>query len=236
MKYLIGGAVFHQLATPHHRNIIGQVVHHPQVMRDEKHRNAHLPHQFRQQIQNLALNRDIERRHRLIGQQKRGFRRNGAGNGNALALTAGKFMRVFVHMLRAEPHAFHEGSHGLLASATRQGLALAECLSQGGKYAETRIQGSVGVLEYHLEIQPAAAHLTRRQGRQLGAIQHNATAGDRLQLHDGAGKSRFATAALPHQPQDTTPGDRERDIVHRAHYLTGSTPGIAHREMHAYML
>ncbi len=232
----IGRAVFHDAATAHHSDIIRQIVNHAQIMRDENHSDTHFLYQIGKQVENLALDGDIERGDRFICQQQGRLRRYGTGNGNALALAAGKLMRILVHVLRTEPHALHERCHNFLTPAAGERLALPQRLCQGGKDAETRVKRCVGILEHHLKIQTPAAHLTRRQCGKVSTIQHNAPGGHRLQLHDGAGEGRLAAAALAHQAENTPASDREAHIIHRAHHLTGGTPGIAHREMHAHML
>ena len=82
----ISRAVFHNAATAHHGDIIRQIMHHTEVVRDENHGEPQLLHQVSEQVQNLALDGDIERRDRFICQQESRARRNGAGNGNALVV------------------------------------------------------------------------------------------------------------------------------------------------------
>ena len=236
VEHIIGRAVFHNAAAAHHGDIIRQIMHHAEVVRDENHGDSHIFHQIGEQVENLALDRDIECRDRFIRQQQSRARRYGAGNGDALTLAAGKLMRVLIHVLRAEPHALHELGHSILTTAAGERLALPQRLGQGGEDTEARVKRSIGVLEHHLEIQTAAAHLARRQGCEVCAIQHNAPTRHRLKLHDGPGKGRLTAAALAHQAKDAPTSDREAHIIHRAHHLTSGAPGIAHREMHTHML
>ena len=88
VEHRISRAIFHQAAAAHHRNIICQVMHHTQIMRNKYHRDAHILHQISKQVKNLALDGDIQRRNRFICQQQGRTRRNSTGNGNALALAA----------------------------------------------------------------------------------------------------------------------------------------------------
>ena len=61
--------------------------------RDEEIGEAAFALQLAQQVDDLCLHRKIKRRGRFIEQNEFWFQRNGAGNGDALALAAGKFMR-----------------------------------------------------------------------------------------------------------------------------------------------
>ena len=73
---------------------VGQRAHHGQVMADEQDRQAHLLLQVQQQVDDLRLDRHIERRGRLIRHQHRRPQDQGAGDGDALALAAGQFVRI----------------------------------------------------------------------------------------------------------------------------------------------
>ena len=50
----------------HHSHIVGYVFHDGEIVRDEQVREAELCTKFNQQIDNLSLNRNIERRDRTI--------------------------------------------------------------------------------------------------------------------------------------------------------------------------
>src|SRR3546814_5996674 len=49
--------------------------------------------QVGEQVQHLRLDRDVERRHRLVEHHHVGVQHQGAGNGDALALPAGEHVR-----------------------------------------------------------------------------------------------------------------------------------------------
>ena len=50
--------------------------------------------QVRQQVEDLGLDRDVQRRCGLVANQQFGFDREGAGDGDALALAAGELVRI----------------------------------------------------------------------------------------------------------------------------------------------
>ena len=52
---------------------------------------------LREQIDDLRLNGNVERRDRFVRDDQFRLDREGAGNGDALALAAGKFVRIFFH-------------------------------------------------------------------------------------------------------------------------------------------
>jgi hypothetical protein len=63
------------------------------VVRDEEIGKAHTRLKVEHQIDHLCLDRDVERRNRLVGNNQLGPKRKRAGDADALPLTTGKLMR-----------------------------------------------------------------------------------------------------------------------------------------------
>ena len=55
-----------------------------------------------QQVEDLAAERDVERRGRLVGDDDARVERDGAGDADALALAAGEGVRIALHRRRIE--------------------------------------------------------------------------------------------------------------------------------------
>ena len=70
------------------------MAHHRQVMADEQHGDTELPAHLDQQVDDLRLDRDVERRDRLVGNQEARLQDQGTGNADTLALAAGEFVRI----------------------------------------------------------------------------------------------------------------------------------------------
>jgi hypothetical protein len=73
-----------------------------QIMGDEDHGQRHAFANLVQQAENLRLDRHVQRRDRLVGDQDLGVVGKGSGDADALALTAGKLMRVAIIGARIE--------------------------------------------------------------------------------------------------------------------------------------
>ena len=71
----------------------------PRFMRDQQDRHTHFPLQLFQQLQDLGLNRHVQRRGRLIGNEQVGLARQGHGNHHPLFHAAGHFVRVLIDAL-----------------------------------------------------------------------------------------------------------------------------------------
>ncbi len=87
------------LALGHDADPVGDLAHDAEVMRDEQHRHADLAFEPGQQLQDLRLHGDVQRRRRLVGDQKLGFVGQRHGDHDALALPAGELVRIGVEPL-----------------------------------------------------------------------------------------------------------------------------------------
>ena len=76
------------LAEIHHRHAMRDVLDNGEIVADEQQREAELPLQVLQQIDDLRLDRDVERRNRFVADDQVGFRRECPGDTDTLALTA----------------------------------------------------------------------------------------------------------------------------------------------------
>ena len=93
---LVARCQFHHLAEIHHPHARGDVAHHAEIVRDEQVGQPQILAQLFQQIDDLRLDRDIERRDRLVADDE--IRRGGEGprDADALTLPTGKFVRIAV--------------------------------------------------------------------------------------------------------------------------------------------
>ena len=88
-----------------------------QVVRDEDDRQPELVLELREQVDDLRLDRDVERGDRLVGDDQLRLQRDRARDADALALAAGELVREAVVVLGVEADDVHELLHALLALA-----------------------------------------------------------------------------------------------------------------------
>ena len=74
-------------------------------MRDEDVGQVELALEILQQVEDLRLHRDVERRDRLVADDQLRLERERARDADPLALAAGELVRVAVVVLRAQPDA-----------------------------------------------------------------------------------------------------------------------------------
>src|SRR5579883_311462 len=100
-------------ARAHDGDAIGDIVDHGEIVRDEEICERELPLQIFQQVEDLRLDRYVERRDRLIANDEIGTERQGPCNADALPLTAGEAVRITLQMTHIEPDQIHELAHDL---------------------------------------------------------------------------------------------------------------------------
>ena len=74
--------------------MVRDALDHRHIVADEQEGEAEIGLQLHQQIEHLRLHRHVERGHRFVGHDQLGLRRQGAGDGDALALAARQFVRI----------------------------------------------------------------------------------------------------------------------------------------------
>ena len=83
-------------------------------MGDENQCQAHFFLDLLEQVNHLRLNRHIQRTHRLVANNQLGLQNQRAGDADALALAAGKLVRVAVNLVGQQPHFGHNGFYPCL--------------------------------------------------------------------------------------------------------------------------
>ena len=114
MRSVEQGAGFrdlHQAAEIHHRDPVRDMPHHRQIVRYEHIGQAEAFPQILHQVDHLRLDRHIERRDRLIRHDQPRPHGQRAGDGDALALTAGELERKPPQMDRIEAHEAQQFHH-----------------------------------------------------------------------------------------------------------------------------
>ena len=101
-EHPFGVAEFDDAAREHHGDAVADLAHEPQVVRDEKIRQAQPRAQVEQQIHDLRLDGHVERRHRLVEDDERRLEGERARQADPLALAAAELVRILRLRLAAE--------------------------------------------------------------------------------------------------------------------------------------
>ena len=105
---LLGGPDLDDLAEVHDRDPVGDVADDAEVVGDEDVGEPELVLKVVEQVDDLRLDRDVERRDRLVGDDQLRPQRQRPGDPDPLPLAAGELVREAVVVLGAEPDALEQ--------------------------------------------------------------------------------------------------------------------------------
>ena len=202
-------------AEIHHRHPIRDMLHHAQIMRDEQQGQPQLRLQILQQIDDLRLHRDVERRHRLVAHHQPWPQYQRPRDPHPLALAAGKLMRKPLRRPHRQPDQPQHLRH--LPPRRRVGLRAMDQqrLHDDVFHRHARIERAVGVLENNLHPRPHRAQRPRVEPGDLLAVEMDGPAGRLDQADQQPPQRRLPAAGFPHQPQGLAGADAEIHPVHR---------------------
>ncbi len=207
---------FHDLAEIHDRNAMGHVLDDREIVADEQQREAELALQILQQIDDLRLDRNVERGNRLVAHDQLGFGRERARNADALTLAAGEFVGPAVQRLARQAHGVHQRCDANLEILRGFGEAeIADRLGQDVAHAHARVEARERILEHHLHAAAHLAHRARRSVVDTLAVEDDLARSNLEQPQNGAADRRLAAAGLADQRQRLAARDLERHAVHR---------------------
>ena len=191
-----GGAALDDAPEVHHRDFVREVVHHREVVGDEEIRHLALALQVFQDVEHLSLHAHIQGRSRFVTDQEIGFTGQGAGNRDALPLTAGELMGIARQVLSRQAHRTQQ-RHGFVVH--ERGITLSAMLTQGFAHdvchRPARIQAGVGVLKNHLHTLTQGCALGRGVCRMhVHTIDRDVSLGRAIQAHQQAGHGAFAAS------------------------------------------
>ena len=181
-------------AEVHHHHAIGHVLDHAEVVRDEDASHAELGLQVHEQVQDLGLDRDVERRDRLVGDHDARLQDHRAGNRDALALATRKHVRVAPTMLGSQANPGQPLGAALAALGRAQRGVDTQGLLQGRGDGLARIQRGIGVLEHHLHLAPQRSPLRATGHRNVDAVQPQRAGAGPLDHRQLARQRGLATA------------------------------------------
>ncbi len=123
----LGGRELDDLAEVHDRDPVRDLADDREVVGDEDVGQVEVVLEVLQQVEDLRLNRDVERRHRLVADDQLRLQRDRAGDADPLPLAARELVRVAVVVLRVEADAGEQildaTLHVLLGAVDRVRLA-----------------------------------------------------------------------------------------------------------------
>src|SRR5882762_955895 len=213
------------LAVLHHHHLFGHVADHRQVVRDEQVAHCVFVLQILQEVQQLGLDRDVERRDRLVADQDLRTQGERAGDRDPLALAAGELVRVFGERVRGEAHLVEQ----LQAERAPPGLAAADAvdlhrLHQDLAHREARIERGIRILEHDLDAPLVGIRRLLRQRQQIPALEQHFAAGSLVQPHEQQADRGLAGPGFADHPERLALGHLERGALDRFELAPAEKP------------
>ena len=150
------------LAEIHHSDAVRNMFDDREPVRNKQIRQPKFVLQVLQQVDDLRLNRNVERRNRLVADDQFRIQRKRPGDADSLPLTARKFVRISSACIsdRVRPLPI-DRQRGRFCSALVPDAVDLQRLGDDRKNAHTRIEAGVWVLKYDLHLAAAAACISR---------------------------------------------------------------------------
>ena len=213
----------HQLAQIHNADAVGNVLDNAQVVGDEQVGQPHLLLQVLKHVDDLRLDRNVQRGDRLVADDELGVHSQGAGDADALALTAGELVRVAVGVLTVQADALEQGDDLVMAllgvgAQVVDVDALADDVTDG----HAGVQARVGVLEHDLHTAAVGQHINGDLFlfvKQDLAVVDDGAVGRLIQAQQGAARRGLAAAGLTDQAQRLALADGKAHVVHGLNVL-----------------
>ena len=204
--------MFDDATEAHHHHVMADVSHDGKVVRDEDKGEAHAFLQVHQEVDDLGLDRDVQRRDGFVADDELRPPDQGPGDTDALCLTARQFMRVTVREIGREadlPQSLDGAGAGFGAGET--GLEGGERAADDAGERHPRVEGSDRVLEDDLHLGPAAAQVGDR-GHVL-PLPQDLPSGRRYQTQERPAEGGLAAAGFADDAKGAARLQREGNLV-----------------------
>jgi hypothetical protein len=214
MEDEVGGAVFDELAGAHYGDVGGELRDYRKTMGDQEIGEMKFLLEFLKQQEDLGADGDVESGYGFIGNDERGTKNEGAGDANALALTARKLVRIAVHGIVGQANAA-EKLRGAGEALVARELWFVNCQRLRNDFADAHagIQGSERVLEDHLHLTALRAQGFSGEMQEIDAFKKNCTVVGFDEAKEHAGESGFAAAAFADDGEGFAGLNKEAHVV-----------------------
>ncbi|BBK40999.1 hypothetical protein STVA_10190 [Allostella vacuolata] len=153
-EHLLDRALLDDAAEVHDRDALAHLADHGQVVADEEVGEAVPGAQLGQEVQDLRLDRHVERRGRLVQHQQLGSERQGAGDAHPLLLPARQLVRVAVQEIARQADIGQQRRDPLAQRPTAGDAMHLQGLGDGGLHRQPRVEGGRRVLVDQLHPPP----------------------------------------------------------------------------------
>ena len=205
-----GGAHFDDLAEIHDGEAVADVFDDGEVVGNEEVGEFHFLLEVHEEIEDLALDGDVEGGDGFVADDEFGLEGDGAGDADALALAAAELERELAGGGGGQADFLQEGGDPLAALVGRAHFLDDESFADDVADGLAGVEGLGGVLEDHLEITRALTAVVV-----LGlAFKHDGPGGGLEQMDDGLAQRGLAAAGFADDAERLSALQGEGDAVH----------------------
>ena len=202
-----------------------------EVVGDEEVGETEPPAQVHQEVQDLSLDRYIQRRDRLVGHDEARVQRQRRRDPDALALPTRELVRIALGEGRIQPDHLEQTGHPVPQSGGVVPAVDLERLRDDAPHAHPGVQRAEGVLEDDLHALAGGPQLSPREGNEVAPLEADAPAARLQQPEDQPACRRLAAPGFTDQPQRLPRLQGEAHSVDRAdHTASPGEPRPAHIE------
>src|SRR5712692_3678186 len=188
-------------AEIHDCHAITDVLDDPQIVRDEQVGEFQLLLQVLQQVDNLRLDRDVERRDGLIEHQEARIYRERPRDADSLPLPAGKLVRKTIYRIGAHPDHGQQLDDSIFFLPAAGKLMNLDSFTDDRPHPHPWIQRRVRILKHQLHLAAQCAKLGAAERREIAAVEIYFPFGRLEKFQDKPPERRFARSRFSHQAQ-----------------------------------
>jgi hypothetical protein len=215
LEDLVGRALLDDHAVLHHEDAVAEVADDAEVVRDEEVAHARRLAQSRQQVEDLRLDRHVERRHRLVEHDHGGAGRERAGDGDPLPLAARHPQREAPGDPGREADLLQQLEHAGTTGGTPGELSRRQGVQQDALDVPARVERAQRVLIDDRDESAPQAATGLGQRRPRFAEQLDGSAVEFFEAEREPGGRALARARLPDDAEGLAGEQVERDAVDR---------------------
>ena len=202
-RQLFGPGQLHDAALVDDGDAVGDVAHHGKIVGDEQVGDAAFLLQAAQQVQHLCTDGHIQCADGLIGNDELRLHDQRPGDTDALALSAGKFVRKAGSKFRQQAHVPQSLPYSLLPLGGGEvGPDVLQALAHDVAHLGALVQRGLRVLKDHLDLfDDLPVQLAGNSAVDLLALIKDLAAGGGQNAQDGAANGSFAAAAFAYKAE-----------------------------------
>ena len=215
LEQRLGRGELDDVSEIHHRDSVGDVLHHREVVGHEQVGDSELVLKIGEEVDRLRLDRHIERRDGLVADDQVGAEGERPGDVDSLALTAGEFVGVAGAVSSTEADPVEKLQHPVVDLLRCHLRVDPHRLADDAADGMAGIQRRIGVLEDHLHPRSEFAQLLFAEVREFDVAQPDLPGRRAMELEHSPSGGGFAAPALADQPKRFAREELEAHAIDR---------------------